>query len=50
MYKSYLWFKNQILNLGGEVLWVILGQIFSVVILFGGVRLMTQVMSPHEYG
>jgi len=36
MYKSYLWFKNQILNLGGEVLWVILGQIFSVLIFIGG--------------
>ena len=50
MHKSYHWFKNQILSLGGEALWVILGQILSVVILFGGVRLMTQILSPHEYG
>ena len=50
MHKSYHWFKNQILHLGGEALWVILGQILSVVVLFGGVRLMTQVLSPHEYG
>ncbi len=50
MNKSYHWFKNQTLHLGGEALWMVLGQILSVVILFRGVRLMTQAMSPHEYG
>lgn len=43
-------FKINIKQFGAEALWVASGQIVSVAVLFAGVRLMTQVMSPFEYG
>jgi len=50
IHQAYHKAKNQILHMGKEAFWVVSGQILSVAILFAGVRLMTHVMSPVEYG
>lgn len=43
-------FKNRLARLGGEALWIAGGQVVCVGILFAGVRVMTEVMPPAEYG